>query len=173
MKTYSVYLRHVADTDLYYVGVTSNMKKRGCRYRNGEFKKYIKDGFSADSDPNIETSVVYETSDKTLALYMEQTFISFIPKHKCLNQKNSGGKWKEDRNNAKREWYAGNEDEKKKNYERVKNRRNTPQGKLYYRVDNYNRTHPTSRLVTPQEAVEMFELTGWVPSFIKNNDLTN
>lgn len=172
MKVYTVYLRHVKDADFYYVGTTTNMKNRGRRYNSGNFRNYIK-GNNADTDDNIDTFVLYKTNSKDIALKLEQWFISIIPMEKCLNMKKSGGEWRADKNKAKRDWYAGNEEEKKKNYARVKNRRSTLKGKIYYRVDNWNRAHPTSKLITPQEAVDMFELTGWVPPFVKNNDLIN
>ena len=52
-----------------------------------------------------------------------------------------------------------------------KARLKTPKGKIYNRVAAYNKANPGKITVTPLEAVEMYEATGWVPTFVKHDDL--
>lgn len=62
---------------------------------------------------------------------------------------------------------------KVKEYHLMKNkeRRSTKVGKIYNRVNAYNQTHPDLKVITPAEAKEMYELTGYIPDFIKKDDL--
>lgn len=49
--------------------------------------------------------------------------------------------------------------------------RSTTVGKIYNRVSSFNTYHPDRKLITPLEAKEMYLLTGYIPDYIKNNDL--
>lgn len=66
-----------------------------------------------------------------------------------------------------RKQYDQDHKEKKKQYDKQRN--STPAGKIYNRVKNYNRRHYI--LITPIEAKEMYILTGYIPDFIKSDDL--
>jgi hypothetical protein len=44
-----------------------------------------------------------------------------------------------------------------------------PATKIYQRIMDYNKTH--TPIITPLEAKEMYELTGYIPDFIKKSDL--
>lgn len=50
--------------------------------------------------------------------------------------------------------------------------RSTTVGKIYNRVSSFNTYHPDRKLITPLEAKEMYLLTGYIPSYIKNDDLS-
>ena len=63
--------------------------------------------------------------------------------------------------------YRQNHEEEIKQYE--KQRRSTPEGKIYYRVNNYNKKH--TPIETPLEAKLKYLETGYIPNYIKNNDL--
>ena len=47
----------------------------------------------------------------------------------------------------------------------------SPEGKIYNRVTNFNRSHPDQIKETPLEAKKRYLETGYIPSYIKNNDL--
>lgn len=47
----------------------------------------------------------------------------------------------------------------------------TPEGKIYSRVKAFNRYHPDKAIETPKEAKQKYLETGYIPSYIKNNDL--
>ena len=49
--------------------------------------------------------------------------------------------------------------------------RSTPAGKIYDRVHSYNKYHKDRIIITPMEARDMYELTGYIPDFIKSDDL--
>lgn len=66
------------------------------------------------------------------------------------------------------EYYQTNKDEIRK---KQKQYFSTNEGKIYMRVKNYNRYYPDRKLITPLEAKEMYILTGYIPNFIKNDDL--
>lgn len=72
-----------------------------------------------------------------------------------------------------RKQYYQEHKEGKKQYNKLynKQRLSTPAGKIYNRVNNYNKYHPDRMIITAMEAKDMYELTGYIPNFIKNNDL--
>lgn len=57
----------------------------------------------------------------------------------------------------------------KDNCEQQKQRASTPEGKIYQRVANFNRHH--TPIETPLEAKQKYLETGYVPRYIKNDDL--
>lgn len=48
-----------------------------------------------------------------------------------------------------------------------------PERKIYTRVRNWNRTHPDEIYETPLEAKQKYMETGYIPNYIKNDDLIN
>lgn len=52
-----------------------------------------------------------------------------------------------------------------------KQRLSSIEGKIYNRVTSFNQKNPDRKLITPLEAKEMYLLTGYIPDFIKNDDL--
>lgn len=55
--------------------------------------------------------------------------------------------------------------------EYLKKWRSTPEGKIYNRVCSFNQTHPDRMTETPKEARDKYLETGYIPSYIKNDDL--
>ena len=199
MKKIYVYTHHVIDADVWYVGVTSKPKERfqNHRYEKTSLGPYIKDsGVPFKQNKNIETTILYCVNDMKTALSLEDRLIIEL---NCIN-KHRSGLISSDKNQYYKEKYRTNPEvyqmkriEWKKNHQeqvssyvrkwrknnleevRAKDRiaqaakRSTPAGKIYNRVDSYNRRN--NPIVTPSEAVEMFELTGWVPTFVKHDDL--
>lgn len=52
-----------------------------------------------------------------------------------------------------------------------KNRRSTPEGRIYDRVNAFNRYHPDRAIETPKEARDKYLATGYIPTYIKHDDL--
>lgn len=62
--------------------------------------------------------------------------------------------------------------EVKERVNELNTRRNQkPERKIYNRVTNWNRTHPDEICETPLEAKQKYIETGYIPNYIKNNDL--
>lgn len=104
----------------------------------------------------------------------------------CINKERSGGEWGSNRKKKEKEhnkkYYADhleyfkthNEEYYKEHKEErcnyAKQRRSTIEGKIYTRVHNYNRYH--TPIETPQEAKQKYLEWGYIPDYIKNDDLT-
>ena len=52
-----------------------------------------------------------------------------------------------------------------------KRQRSTPEGKIYDRVHAFNQRHPDKIIETPLEAKKKYLEWGYIPSYIKNDDL--
>jgi len=63
------------------------------------------------------------------------------------------------------------EEHKKEELEYGKKLRSTPEGKIYDRVKTFNRRNPDKITVTPLEAKQNYLKYGFIPDFIKNDDL--
>ena len=83
-------------------------------------------------------------------------------------QKQYYQKHKDERNNYEKKWYEKNKEEIKCKF---KKRNTTPEGKIYNRVTNYNRLHPDCKIETPLEAKQKYLQFGYIPNYIKNNDI--
>lgn len=188
MKKIYVYAHHVIDADVWYVGVTSKPKERfqNHYYETTSLWPYIKDsGVPLKQNNNIET-IVLAVRDRELAFRLEDMLIlKYRALGQCINEVRSGHVRVND-NAAYRRELRKKDPERHRGYVRkyrkihseavrAKDRitkaakRSTPAGKIYNRVASYNRRN--NPIITPSEAVEMFELTGWVPTFVKHDDL--
>lgn len=188
MKKLYVYEHHVIDANLWYVGVTSKPKERfqNDYYKTTSLWPYIKDsGVPFKQNKNIET-IVLPVSDREFALRLEDMLIlKYRALGQCINEVRSGHLRVNDNAAYRRELRKKDPERhrgyvrkwRKNNLEEVRAKdriaqaakRSTPAGKIYNRVASYNRRN--NPIITPSEAVEMFELTGWVPTFVKHDDL--
>lgn len=64
-----------------------------------------------------------------------------------------------------------NKEHREEKIEYLRNWRSSPAGKIYNRVNSFNQRHPDSKTETPKEARQKYLETGYIPSYIKNNDL--
>jgi len=71
-------------------------------------------------------------------------------------------------NNKQKEYYKNHPTERK---EYAKKWRSTPAGKIYDRVHSFNQKHPDQIKETPLEAKNKYLEWGYIPDYIKNNDL--
>lgn len=150
---------------------------------------------------NIEHIVIQDGLTKEQALKLEDWFIANATRDGfCVNTRRSGlievsnknaymKKWhaehREERNAYCRQWRNEHREEKKaydkqwrdehqeeiKAYQKQynKQRRATTERKIYQRVLNYNRNHIP--IETPLEAKQKYLDTGYIPTYIKHDDL--
>ena len=91
----------------------------------------------------------------------------------CINKRGSGGY----RRDNPKEYYKqkrreeNKEERKEYNKQYHKQYGSTIEGKIYNRVNAFNYLHPDCKIETPKEARQKYLETGYIPSYIKNNDL--
>lgn len=86
----------------------------------------------------------------------------------CINKYKSGINARDSIKEYHKQYYKQH---KKQFDKRNKKRLSTSEGIIYNRVSAYNQYHQDSKIITPSEAKEMYILTGYIPNFIKNDDL--
>lgn len=67
-----------------------------------------------------------------------------------------------------KQWYEDHKEELKTYNKQL---RSTPEGKIYNRVKAYNQYHPNEAIETPMEAKQKYLQWGYIPAYIKNDDL--
>lgn len=180
-KTYSVYV-HKVETDngpMYYAGVSGNINKRWkpSHYKQGLFGRYVKK-YGWD---NIEHIVAADGLTYSKSRQVEDNLILFYSSiGKCLNSQRSGLVKASDRCAYYRR-YNSESGRMRKYYRKpgVRDRRlqyereklTTPEGRIYNRVASWNRRHPERVTETPMEAKRKYLETGYIPAYIKNDDL--
>lgn len=169
--------------NMYYVGYsgkkyTSQRWNPNAYSHNNDIQYYIE----MYGWENFEKIVLVDGLTEEQALQWEDRLICMYTKLGCcLNKQRSGGnrtqqicdKENYERNREtilkQRTIYRKTHKEQINNY--FQKLYQTPEHKIYFRVKNYNNKHPEQKLITAQEAKEMYLLTGYIPDFIKNNDL--
>ena len=193
-NNYKVYV-HKVDTEdgpMYYAGVSKNVKNRwqAGHYKESSILPYIeKYGWE-----NIEHAVVVDGVDIETALRMEDTLILLYRGFgRCINKNRSGLIWKKNKEckkiykeNKGQEWVErqrqiDKEYHRKKRSndleyvererQRMRDKYNTPEGKIYDRVKGFNRHHPDKVIETPLEARDEYLEYGYIPDYIKNDDI--
>lgn len=170
---YYVYYHQTPDK-LVYFGMSKmqpNRRWKPSMYKFISLYSYIeKYGWN-----NIKHMVIQDGLTKDQALKIEDWLIRKAKADGfAINDRISSG-WTKDE--SKRREYSLNYYYKHKNkcleYRKIYDKRKslTPSGKIYNRVHNYNIKHPDKKVITPLEAKEMYELTGYIPDFIKRSDL--
>ena len=67
--------------------------------------------------------------------------------------------------------YANDQEWVEQHREAVRKNIQTPEGKVYNRVNAFNQRHPDRAVETPLEAKLKYLETGYIPDYIKNDDL--
>lgn len=172
-RTYSVYVHKTPD-DRYYVGVTSNLRERWSptRYR----KTALMDAINSQGWDNIEHIVAYETEGKEKALAVEDMLITMYHSiGRNINRHRSGLVWKRDPVAYERKKKHNNNDywNKQRESNKLSKRRALakPEGKIYNRVKAFNNDHPDRVVETALEAKNKYIQTGYIPTYIKHDDL--
>lgn len=190
---YWVYAHVMSNKDV-YIGMS---KQQPCKrwnkslYKGLSLEPYIeKYGWE-----NIEHRVLIDGLTKKEAEQVEDWFIRKATADGfCINKHRSGGierddykaynkqYWKqyyEDHKKERKQYREEHKEEHKqyreehKEEKRIydKQRYSTPEGKIYNRVHNYNRNHPNETIETPAEAKQKYLKTGYIPNYIKHDDL--
>lgn len=109
----------------------------------------------------------------------------------CINKERSGGnrrvEWELENPNYNKQYYESHKKEiylkhkqhRQSNKEKInewyrqyyKKQRLTPEGRIYDRVKTHNKRHPDQIKETPLEARNKYLEYGYIPSYIKNDDL--
>ena len=191
-EDYFVYA-HTTPNGLYYIGMSKQQPRQ--RWRKSAYKapnsltQYIeKYGWQ-----NIEHKVLLDGLTKKEAEQWEDRIIQALSMNGlCINERRSGGQYRKGKQVYMKQWYEDNKEhckqyreehkeekkaehkqyreyhkEEKKAYQ--KQRLSTAEGKIYYRVCNYNRNH--TPIETPMEAREKYLQWGYIPAYIKHDDL--
>ena len=64
------------------------------------------------------------------------------------------------------------QDHKEERRQYDKQRNSMPARKIYDRVKKYNKYHQDRIIITPMEAKDMYELTGYIPDFLDGGGTT-
>lgn len=90
----------------------------------------------------------------------------------CINKQGSGGYWRDNQPECMKQYRKEHKEEIKEYYKQYyKQYGSTPEGKIYNRVSSFNHLHPEKMIETPKEARDKYLETGYIPNYIKNNDL--
>lgn len=166
---------------MFYIGYSG---KRYCserwyksNYKSTSLQPYIeKYGWE-----NIRKVVLCYNLTEDQALLLEDLLIQEARKGGwCINDRRSGGnrqtEWRKERVELKREYdkqyrLIHTEEKRIKNKQRYDILMSTPEGKIYYRVKTFNKRHKDLKIETPLEAKQKYLQRGYIPDYIKNDDL--
>lgn len=177
---------HITPDGMFYIG-TSQMQpsKRWnpSQYKDKSLHPYIqKYGWG-----NIRHFIFTDGLTREQALQLEDLLIQECRNGGyCINERRSGLIEVSDVNAYMKQHYATNEEYREKRKQHMKQyyaehkeeikaqkkqRRASIEGRIYNRVTAYNINHPDLKIETPAEAKQKYLATGYIPSYIKNNDL--
>lgn len=179
-KGHTVYAHILPTKDVYFGRTKQQPYQRWVpRQYNGTFKKMIElYGWN-----NIEHIVIIDGLTYKQAKAVEGALIKQGRKDGfCINDRIGGNNdLKEYQRNWKKEHYERDKDKilarmKTPKYrEKARlhdiNRNQTPERKIYRRVCDYNRHHPDLKKETPLEAKQKYLQWGYIPDYIKSDDL--
>lgn len=185
-KTEGFYVyAHITPEKEVYIGISKQQPQKRwnpSNYKRTALEPYI-ERFGWE---NIEHLVIQDNLTKEQALKLEDWFITNATKDEfCINKNRSGliasdvnvykrkyktenEEYRERQKTCQKQWYLEHREEHKA-YD--KQRRASPEGKIYNRVASYNQKHPDKAIETPAEAKRKYLENGVIPSYIKNDDL--
>lgn len=168
---------HVLPTKEVYIGMSKQQpSERWCKskYKTSAIAPYITEyGWE-----NIEHRILIDGLTKKEAEQVEDWFICKATADGfCINKYRSGGIERNDKQEYMKQRYKDRkeeiksyrEDHKEEIKQYHKQRLSTPEGKIYNRVSKYNQRH--TPIETPMEAKQKYLETGYIPNYIKNDDL--
>lgn len=166
-----------------------------CQYRNTALEPYIEEcGWD-----NLEKIVLCDGLTEEQAVKIENTLIKLYEEIGCcINKQASGWYYKNNPKEYKKKWHEEHKgrvkEQHKKLYqehkEEIKERSSKyrkehpeqikqwregfnikPENKIYNRVHGFNYRHPDKAIETPLEAKQKYLQWGYIPNYIKNDDL--
>lgn len=177
---------HRTPNGMYYVGYSGgedgtkqiNARWYPTLYKSTTLYPYIKQyGWK-----NIKHLIVIDNLTEDEALHWEDKLICMYKQMGCCINKYRSNR-KSQTKEYKKQYYQNNknkiiekntlynEKHREEKIEYYKKLRSTPEGKIYVRVTNYNRLHPDRIQETPLEAKQKYLQWGYIPDYIKNDDL--
>lgn len=193
-ENYCVY-KHICPDGMVYVGMTKNKKyrfgKKGSSYKHQPFTDWIKYYGWDNIIHTIEFDNLYKYE---AALYEDMLIEIYSSIGKSLNKLNSGRRFafllenkemRDDCNlmmkifrNKNKKYIKKRINTRQKDYRKkyYNNFRNTNEGKIYNRVAAFNQwmtnKGETEKIIeTPAEARKKYIDFGYIPSYIKNDDI--
>ena len=184
---------HTTPNGMHYVGVSTrkytSQRWQPSHYKETALQTYIERFGWAAID---HTVVAYVDNEKLALLYEDALMSEFAKQGKLINVKGSGGHardnddvWRAAHRKANEKYQQSEHgkavhrkaDAKYKQSERGRavqrkasaKYRAKPEGKIYERVRNYNKTH--TPIETPLEAKRKYLEFGYIPPYIKHDDL--
>lgn len=176
---YWVYVHRTPD-NMYYVGMSKTQicqRWKPSLYSTMSLHPYINQ-YGWD---NIEHLVVKDGLTKQQALYWEERLIQMYTEMGCCINNNRSGNCTVDMKVYKQQYNQRPEvkehnrqyDQRpeRKSYKRQYNQQyyHQPEWKVYNRVSYYNQKH--TPIETPMEAKKKYLESGYIPTYIKSNDL--
>lgn len=182
---YFVYA-HTTPNGMYYIGMSKLQPcERWCKsaYKTpNSLAPYIEQYGWA----NIHHKVLIDGLTKEQAEALEDRLIVTLSMNDlCINKQRSGGQYREGRQaymkqynedhkeeikQYNKQWLEEHKEERKAYHKKYDKQRNsTPERIIYYRVRNYNKYH--TPIETPMEAKQKYLQWGYIPTYIKNDDL--
>lgn len=157
---------------MFYIGCSKNeccYRWQPSRYKTTVIKPYI-EKYGWD---NIRKVVLKDGLTENQALILEDLLIQEARKGGwCLNYRRSGKlKQSDTKKYSQYQYFKHLDSRRAKHNEYYKNLSSTTEGRIYYRVKSYNRLHPDRKIETPMEAKNKYLEYGYIPSYIKNDDL--
>ena len=186
---YYVYC-HTTPDGMYYIGMSRrklNKRWGPSYYKNTSLESYIQE-YGWD---NIKHTVLAVVDSKHEAETLEDEIIYALQLNNLnINERRSGGhyrdkddvfiKAKQEQNKAYKNSHKDellnyySEYHKKHLSKRKLHRkkmRSTPEGKIYNTVTSFNQKHPDLAIETPKEARDKYLATGYIPQYIKHDDI--
>lgn len=164
---------HRTPNGLYYVGRSQKQISKRWKIGNGYNGTTLEPYIEQYGWDNIEHLVIKDGLTKEEALQWEGRLIKMYTSIGCcINHFNSGGEWSKDHIKYKSKWqtnYRKTDKGKEVDKSSKKKCRLKTENKIYDRVRNYNRNHTPKE--TPLEAKQKYLQWGYIPDYIKSDDL--
>lgn len=161
---------HITPNGKIYIGCSGqeiSSRWQSSHYKNTTLENYIeKYGWDNIKHIVFKDGLTQKQAEQLEDLLIIQARID----NWCINKLNSGGEWRDNRKEYDKNY---RQQPHIKNYIKNFHKKyySTPEGKIYNRVNTFNYFHPDRKIETPLEAKQKYLETGYIPSYIKNNDL--
>lgn len=163
---------HTMPDGMQYIGISQQQPCQ--RWVSSSYKETALDQYIERFGwENITHTVLLDGLTKNQAEQWEDKLIVALSMNcLCINERRSGGIKRNNRKEYEKTYNKSNREQRLEDWKAyAKQRRSTPEGKIYDRVKNYNRCHPDLAIETPMEAKQKYLDWGYIPSYIKSCDL--
>ena len=161
MENYSVYI-HRTPNGMNYVGISTNPIKRweGLNYKGTSLQKYIDEfGFNG-----LEHFIIASGLTREQAQEIENNLILMYQSNNTFIIERRSGLVSNAIKEYQKEYYQKRKDRWEKSYQKT-------EWKIYNRVNAFNRRHKDKMVETALEAKRKYLESGYIPTYIKNDDI--